>query len=207
MPAVPRRPKTPPKRTALERMPQVGAMPTDVVSMGNAMRDFLAQHRFSFANTPQIGLASQDEMVDPGTGVIPPGGSMPLALTYPDGRVRVSPALAGMGVNGQSAVRMLHEMLHTTVSGRNPSGATRDQALATEQATETETQDLLPGVLHYLRIDPNSGGGMAYGRQVMAERYASARATGTKWTSPEARAWRAQQFLTAPDQRRLVTYT
>lgn len=195
---------TPPRplnANALARQPEVAAAPTDLVGLGNDLKTFLAAHRFSFPSQPQVTYAPQDEL-QAQTAV----GAQPIAETESDGQIRISPRMQQMGVNGQTAEEMLHEMLHATATGGNPQNATPDQRLATEQAVETEAQDLLPGAMHYLRINPNSGYTLAYRPQVVAERLASAKATGTKWTSPQARAWRANQFFLAPAQRSLVTF-
>ena len=187
-------------------MPQLAAMPTDLVAAGNAIAGYLRQHRFSFPAAPQISLSAPDQMAEgQATEALAPG-VRPMGIVFPGGRVKLSQDLADLGVTGQSVTETLHELLHATATGGNPSRATKDQIMATEQATEGMTQDLLPGVLHYLRVDPHSGGSFAYKPWVMQERYASAKATGTNWTSPQSRAWRANQFFTDPAQRQAIRY-
>lgn len=189
------------RAAALARMPQLAATPGNLVDAGNAIAQYLAQHRFSFPATPQISVVPQAAM----QGRTLQGGD-PLAQALPGGVVHLTDRMAGLGVTGQSVTELLHELLHTTATGGNPSGADPNQQAATEQATETMAQDLLPGVEHYLRVDPHSGGSLSYKPYVMAERYASAKATGANWTSPQARAWRANQFFTQPAQRALINY-
>jgi hypothetical protein len=198
-----RRPPTPSQQhaNALARMPQLTATPGNLVDAGNAIAQYLGQHRFSFPATPQISVFPQDQM----QGLSLQGGD-PLAQALPGGAVHLTQRMADLGVNGQSVTELLHELLHTTATGGNPSGANRDQMAATEQATETMAQDMLPGVMHYLRVPANSGASLSYKPYVMAERYASAKATGTNWTSPQSRAWRANQFFTQPAQRQLINY-
>jgi hypothetical protein len=72
------------------------------------------------------------------------------------------------------------------------------------------TQDLIPGVLKHLGVGDLGLGvkdipGVAYRTLVTRERLASAKATGTRWTSAKARAWRAQQFAILPENRVLLS--
>lgn len=213
MPPAPRVAKAPvvrqvPKRpNAFAGMPQLAAMPTDLVGAGNAIADYLTKHRFSFPSRPDISVVPADQMAQ--LTATAPGlqaNQRALGTVLPGGQVRLAQEMANLGVNGQSVTEVLHELLHATATGGNPAGGTQDQYMATEQATETMAQDLLPGIKHYLRIPPNSGGSLSYKPYVMAERYASAKATGTNWTSPQSRAWRANQFFTQPAQRQLINY-
>lgn len=188
---------------ALSRMPQAAQTPADMSSLAGAISDYLRQHRFSFPVAPTVAVG--DGAVNPtlaANGLTAPD---PLGSTT-GGNITISQRMANQPINGQSVMNMLHEVLHTTKTGGNASGATPDQQEATEAAVEGMTEDLAPGVMHYLRVDPNSGGSFPYSALVRNLRLASANATGGNWRTPAARAWRANYFLTSPDQRQLIPF-
>ena len=95
-------------------------------------------------------------------------------------------------------VSMLHEVLHQVGMSRGLEGG--DDMAAEEGSVEAVAHDLRPAWLRKVmgRDRPVPA---AYPAWVASVRRASAAATGTRWTSPAARAWRAQLVATPPLQR------
>lgn len=196
------KPEAPLNLRALAHMPVLGQVPTNLPQMGQDIVNYLSAHRFSFPNKPTFSVVPQGQVADGlRSGV---SGADPGYATYPDGRIQIGQTYANMGVNGQTAEEMLHEALHAATGGGYPQDPTPQQEAGTEQAVESEAQDIYPGLAHYLGIKPNSGYTMSYAPLVKQERIASAKATGTPWTSPQARAWRANYYFTDPAKRWLA---
>jgi len=95
-------------------------------------------------------------------------------------------------------VVVLHEVLHQVGMANDLKGG--DEMSTEEGAVEAVTHDLRPALLRRLQgRDVNVP--VAYRSWVTSVRNASARATGTRWTSPAARAWRARLVATPPAAR------
>ena len=95
-------------------------------------------------------------------------------------------------------VVVLHEVLHQVGMANDLHGG--DEMSTEEGAVEAVTHDLRPTLLRRVRgRDVNVP--VAYRAWVTSVRNASARATGTRWTSPAARAWRARLVATPPAAR------
>jgi len=95
-------------------------------------------------------------------------------------------------------VVVLHEVLHQVGMANDLEGG--DEMPTEEGAVEAVTHDLRPVLLRrHIGRDVNVP--VAYRSWVSAVRTASARATGTRWTTAAARAWRARLVATPPAAR------
>jgi hypothetical protein len=93
---------------------------------------------------------------------------------------------------------VLHEVLHQV--GMNNELESQAQMPLEEGAVEAVTQDLRrPWLLRVRGRDARVS--LAYRSWVSSVRRASAGVTGTAWTRPEARAWRATLLTTSPRVR------
>ncbi len=174
---------------------------------------YLTDHGFSFPNEPTIVVGSSTEMTIQGT---PLNGGRPLlaaAFALPDGRVVVDKYAAAYPRLPDTINTLLHEVLHTTMTGgaAQAPGMTGSQYLSNEQATETATLDLLPGLLRdefHVKAAQAAGSIDAtfspYRTLVEAERVWSASACGCPWRSAKARSARMGRFLTPALDRALI---
>lgn len=93
---------------------------------------------------------------------------------------------------------LLHEVLHQVGMER---GLEEGGHMSVEEgAVEAVTHDLRPALMRRIGR-PDAQVAVAYHRWVASVRTASARATGSSWTSSRARAWRATLLATPPRER------
>lgn len=95
-------------------------------------------------------------------------------------------------------VSMLHEVLHQVGMARGLEGG--DDMATEEGSAEAVAHDLRPAWLRRV-MGRDQAVPVAYPAWVASVRRASAAATGSRWTSPAARAWRAQLLATPPLER------